>query len=164
MFPKIPIMITRSAGTEPAYAVVFPASPVRTVTPVSPRYGSKIPGPLRQDRVQLDQRGADSDWVVSFGEYWQHIATIAGTEAEHRDGSLDVVKRVSDVGPHLAEAPGEVGVWVVVGVVPLHVVAHAASMNESGRRCELVRVGRLPPWACRRALARSHWAGQEFDE
>ena len=129
ILPKMPIMITRSAGTEPAYAVEFPASTVRTVTFANPDAG-ELPRPLCQDRVQLEQHGLDPRGVVAFGQYLQYVPAIARAQAQHRALPSHLVQRGADIGLYLAQPPGKIGGGVVVGLVPLQVVTHAISIGE----------------------------------
>jgi hypothetical protein len=57
---------------------------------------------VRQNRVQFDQSGPNSQGVISFGQHLQNIATVACAEAQDRTVSLVLIKCRADVGLDLA--------------------------------------------------------------
>lgn len=79
-------------------------------------------GVFRNPRVQLHQGGGDPLGVGTPGQRADDVPAITGAQAEHPDGSGVTVQRLREVATHGRQPPGQPGVRVVVGMVPLLVV------------------------------------------
>ena len=130
MLPKMPIMITRSAGTRAGVRRQSQASTVRTVTFANP-------DAVANSRARCARTGCSSSSVIWIREESSRSANtcivpaIARAQAQHRALPIHLVQRGADIGLYLAQPPGKIGGagWSP-GLVPLQVVTHAISIDD----------------------------------